>query len=64
MLADKKRKGILFARVEDRSFAAYKEFITDVVGGLTGGRALSLSDEYLRKAWKAFWAKGGEEDEK
>jgi len=56
MAVDEKKKGVLFARVKDRSFEAFKEFVTDIVGGLSGGRALSLSEEYLRKAWKDYWA--------
>ena len=57
-----KKNGKLFARVQDKSFAAYKGFVSDIVGGLSGGRALSLSDVELRKSWKVFWTEGGKED--
>lgn len=67
MLADKKKKGVLFARVEDRSFQAFKDFISETAKALfeaSGGTpstesddAFGCSDVELKKSWKDYWRK-------
>jgi hypothetical protein len=43
-----------YARPEDRSFAACKEFILAMAAALGGEN--DLSDDELQEAWQEFWA--------
>ena len=61
------KKGILFAALKDRSFQAFKDFISETATALfdaTGGAPstepdddFGVPDEELKKTWKEYWRK-------
>ncbi len=46
---------LLLGRPEDRSFEAFKRWVTDVFKALTGVAPEDLTEAEGKAAWKDFW---------